>query len=568
MGKKDKKNPQLQSVATDADPLYDYKADKVFRQYANRQLPFSTARTNSTLESYAGPWTRAEAIHLLRRTTFGLKNSDVNTLLALTPGQAVDLLIDSVPSTPPDAPLNNYNAVVNDTTGVLPDQTWVMAAYGDGNINGQRLFSFKSWWLSLMLEEKLNMREKMVLFWHNHFATEAQIIGVARNVYDHNALLRLYAFGNFKTLTKAVTIDVGMLRYLNGNKNTAGSPDENYARELQELFTLGNGNSPNYTQADVQAAAKVLTGWRNSTFSSFFDPTQHSTSDKQFSSFYSSTIIKYQSGSSGALETDALIDMIFTKVEAAKHICRAFYRFFVYYAIDANVESSIIAPLAQTLISNNFEIKPVLKQLFNSAHFFDPLNQGCYIKAPMDFLMGTFKTFGMSVPTSMTVENRYKAFNFMRYYGLILAQDLGDPPNVAGWPAFHQFPEYYQAWINSNTLPKRLIFTDSMLGTGINMGGTVFKIDAIAFARQCPKAEDPDLLVDFFVELLLALPLSTAKKTSLKSILLSNQTSNSYWTIAWNNYNSDPSIANENILRIRLNSILLEITRLAEHQLA
>ena len=568
MGKKDKRNPQLQSVVTDTEPLYDYKADKVFRQYANRQLPFSTARTNSTLDPYTGPWTRAEAIHLLRRTTFGLKNSDVNTLLALTPGQAVDLLIDSVPSTPPDPPLNNYNAVVNDTTGVLPGQTWVTAAYGDGNINGQRLFSFKSWWLSLMLEEKLNMGEKIVLFWHNHFATEAQIIGFARNIYDHNALLRRYAFGNFKTLVKAVTIDVGMLRYLNGNKNTASSPDENYARELQELFTLGTGNSPNYTQADVEAAAKVLTGWRNSAFSSFFDPTQHSTSDKQFSSFYDNTIIKYQSGGNGALETDALIDMIFKKVEAAKHICRAFYRFFVYYAIDANVEITIIAPLAQTLISNNFEIKPVLKQLFNSAHFFDPLNQGCYIKTPLDFLIGTFKTFGISIPTNMTVENRYKVFNDIRYYGSILAQDLGDPPNVAGWPAFHQFPEFYQAWINSNTLPKRLIFTDSILIAGMNMGGTVFKIDAIAFARQCPKAEDPDLLVDFFVELLLALPLSTAKKTSLKSILLSNQTSNSYWTIAWNNYNSDPSTANENILRIRLNSVLLELTRLAEHQLA
>lgn len=568
MGKKDKRNPQLQSVATGAEPLYDYKADKVFRQYANRQLPFSTARTSSTLDLYTGLWTRAEVIHLLRRTTFGLKNSDINTLLALTPGQAVDLLIDSVPSTPPDPPLNNYNAVVNDTTGVLPEQTWVTAPYGDGNINGQRLFSFKSWWLSLMLEEKLNMREKMVLFWHNHFATEAQIIGFARNIYDHNALLRRYAFGNFKTLVKAVTIDVAMLRYLNGNRNTASSPDENYARELQELFTLGTGNSPNYTQADVEAASKVLTGWRNTTFSSFFDPNQHSTTDKQFSSFYDNTIIKFQSGSNGALETDALIDMIFKKVEAAKHICRALYRFFVYYAIDANVESTIIAPLAQTLISNNFEIKPVLKQLLNSAHFFDPLNRGCYIKAPLDFLMGTFKTFGISVPTGMTIENRYKVFNYMRNYGSILAQDLGDPPNVAGWPAFHQFPEYYQAWINSNTLPKRLIFTDSMLGNGISAGGTVFKIDAIAFARQCPKAEDPDLLVDFFVELLLALPLSTTKKASLKSILLSNQTANSYWTIAWNNYSSDPSTANENILRIRLNSVLLELTRLAEHQLA
>jgi len=568
MGKKDKRILPFPADLPVSDTLFDYRADKVFLQYANQQLPNGAARTSSTLDAYTGPWTRTEVIHLLRRATFGLRNSDIDTLLALTPGTAVDLLIDSIPSTPPDPPLNNYNSVINDTTGVLPGQTWVNSDYGDGNINGQRIFSFKSWWISLMLEEPLNMREKMVLFWHNHFATESQVIGTARNIYNHNALLRQFAFGNFKAMVKAVTIDPGMLRYLNGDKNTASSPDENYGRELQELFTIGVGNNPNYSQVDVSAAAKVLSGWRINAFASYFDPKQHSTVDKQFSSFYNNTLIKYKPGNDGALETDALIDMIFSKVEAAKHICRKLYRFFVYYTIDSNVEDTIITTLAQTLISNNFEMKPVVKQLFKSSHFFDPLNQGCYIKTPLDFLTGTFKTFGLQVPTSLNVETRYKVFNFVRYYGQILAQDLGDPPNVAGWPAFHQSPEYYQAWINSNTLPKRLIFTDSLLGNGVNMSGTVIKIDAIAFARRCPKAEDPDLLLDFFIQLLLAVPVSATKKLSLKSILLSNQVTNGYWTIAWTTYISNPTTTNENIVRNRLNPLLLELTRLAEHQLA
>ena len=119
-----------------------------------------------------------------------------------------------------------------------------------------------------------------------------------------------------------------------------------------------------------------------------------------------------------------------------------------------------------------------------------------------------------------------------------------------------------------NTLPKRLIFTDTLLTNGINAGNTNIKLDAIAFSKQCSKPEDPDVLIDFFVELLLALPLSAAKKTSLKSILLSNQASNSYWTIAWTNYIGSQTSADESILRGRLNSVLLEITRLAEHQLA
>ena len=569
MGKKEKKSPVFAGDPPSSDTMYDYRSDKVFLQYSNQQLPFGTARTNSTLDAYAGPWTRTEVIHLLRRTMFGLRNTDINSLLALSPGSAVDLLIDSIPSVAPVPPLNNYNATYNDTTGVLPGQTWVNAEYGDGTLNFQRLYSFKSWWISLMIEEPLNMREKMVLFWHNHFATESLAIETARNVYNHNALLRQFAFGSFKDMVKAVTLDPGMLRYLNGDKNTANSPDENYGRELQELFTIGVGNNPNYTQDDVSAAAKVLTGWRINKFSTFFDPNQHSKVDKQFSAFYGNTVIKYASGNDGAFETDALIDMIFSKVEAAKHICRALYRFFVYYAIDTNVESAVISGLAQTLIANNFEMKPVVKQLLKSTHFFDPLNQGCYIKSPLDFLAGTFKTFGLQISTGLTVETRYKAFNFVRSYGQILAQDLGDPPNVAGWPAFHQYPEYYQAWINSNTLPKRLIFTDSLLGSGgVNMSGTVIKIDSVAFAAQCPNADDPDLLVNFFVELLLAVPLSATKKSNLKSILLSNQSTNSYWTTAWGSYIINPIPANDSIVRSRLNPLLLELTRLAEHQLA
>jgi uncharacterized protein (DUF1800 family) len=559
MGKKERTGPASTSTL---------QVDEVFTQYANRELPLGVARTNSTLDPYTGPWTRKEVIHLLRRTTFGLRNSDIQNLLALSPEAAVNQLIDSIPAAPPDPPLNNYNAVANDTTGVLPGQTWVNADYGDGNINAQRMFSFKSWWMSLLLEEPMNMREKMVLFWHNHFATESQIISTARNIYNHNALLRQFALGNFKSLVKAITIDPGMLRYLNGDKNTASSPDENYGRELQELFTLGVGNNPNYTQADVTAAAKVLSGWRTNAFSSYFDPKQHSTADKQFSAFYNNTLIQYKPGSDGALETDALIDMIFSKVEAAKHICRKLYRFFVYYIIDDTIENTIISPLAQTLISGGFEIKPVMKQLLKSAHFFDPLNQGCYIKSPIDFLTGTFKTFGLQVPVASSVDVRYKAFNYVRNYGLILAQDLGDPPNVAGWPAFHQNPQYYQVWINSNTLPKRLIFTDSLLSNGINMGGTTIKIDAIAFAKQCPKPDDPDILLDFFIELLLAVPISTAKRGTLKSILLSNQVTNSYWTVAWGDYVLTPTTVNENIVRSRLNPLLLELTRMAEHQLA
>src|SRR5699024_10279576 len=157
--------------------------------------------------------------------------------------------------------------------------------------NGKRRKSFKAWWVGLMLNQNRSLHEKMTLFWHNLFATETASIGDARMAYKNNVLLRQYAFGNYKMLTKLVTKDAAMLRYLKGYLNTKNATDENYARELQELFTVGKDPTQQYTQSDVEAAAKVLTGFRidTSTVTYYFDPSKHDTTNKQFSSFYNNT---------------------------------------------------------------------------------------------------------------------------------------------------------------------------------------------------------------------------------------------------------------------------------------
>jgi len=554
-------------------PQIPLSRDAVFRRYAN-QLPI-LAKTTASLNPYTGIWGAAEAVHLLRRTMFGVKHGDVQTLAALpNASAAVDYMLHTgtanpAPSTP-TPPLNNYNATYADPTGVAAGATWVNAAYGDGTVDYHRRMSLKAWWVSLMLNQGASITERMVLFWHNYFATETDASGQARYSYKHNALLRQYALGNFKTLTRQVTTDPAMLRYLNGYLNTKTAPDENYARELQELFTVGKENNPNYDEDDVQAAARVLTGWRIDTNgASYFDPTRHDVNAKVFSTFYGNQSIAYQSGAAGANETDALINMLFAKVETAWHFCRRLYRFFVYYAIDASVEQDIIQPLAQTLINNNFEVKPVLAQLFKSEHFFEVASRACFIRQPLDLVVGTMRTFGVQIPGTLSVENAYKIYNYLRGYGSTLAQDLGDPPGVAGWPAFYQVPEFYQVWINSNTLPKRFLFTDMMLGSGFTAGsGTTIKISVTAFAAQCPTPDDPDALLAWIVQLLLGLPLSTTKLASLKAILLSNQTQNYYWSTAWNDYVTSPNATNTNIVRTRLTTLLLELTRLAEHQLA
>ncbi|MBS1771776.1 MAG: DUF1800 domain-containing protein [Bacteroidetes bacterium] len=541
--------------------------DEVYKKYANKTMPTGLGKTTSSLTPYTGAWTKTEVIHLLRRTTFGVKYADIQTLLGMTMTQAVDKLLN-VSTTPPAPPVNNYNGSYADPTVPL-GQTWVNAPYDSGT-SGYRMYSLKSWWLGLMINQDLSILEKMTLFWHNHFSTEVFTMD-ARYSYRMCALLRANALGNFKSLVRKVTTEPAMLIYLNGYLNTKTAPDENYARELQELFTLGKGYTPIYSEDDVKAAAKVLTGWRinGTTLTGYFDSTKHDTTNKIFSSFYNGSIITGKTGTAGANEIDDLMTMIFSKNEAALYICRRLYRYFVYYSIDATTEANIIAPLASILVSNNFEIKPVMDTLLKSQHFYDMNNQGCYIRTPMDYLVGMFRTFNINIPTSFTVDKTYAVWNYIRSYGASLSLDLGDPPNVSGWPAFYQEPDYYEIWINSNTLPKRLTFSDMMLNSGFSAGtGTPIKIDVIAFADAYPNAWDPNLLIDYTVDLLFGIQMQASTKTSLKiGTLLTGQTSDYYWSNAWNAYKANPNTTNTNTVKTRLTSMLTELTRLAEHQL-
>ena len=482
--------------------------------------------------------------------------------------QAVDMLLN-VSTTAPTPPLNNYQAVVPDPTIPL-GQTWVNAPY-DSNTVGQRYYSFKSWWLGLMLNQDLSILEKMVFFWHNHFATEVLTVGDARKSYKLNAMFRANALGNFKTLVKNVTIDSSMLVYLNGYLNTSTAPDENYGRELQELFCIGKGFTPIYNEDDVKAAAKVLTGWRinGTTLNGYFDSTKHVTTNKLFSSYYGNTVIAGKTGANGATELDDMLNMIFNQQDCALHICRKLYRFFVYYDIDSTVEANIIAPLASLLIGNGYNIKPVLSALLKSEHFYDLNSEGCFIRTPLDFLVGTFRTFEIDIPTSLPVDKTYTIWNYIRSLGANLALDLGDPPNVAGWPSYYQEPDYYETWINSNTLPRRMQYMDMLINSGFTAGtGTTIKIDPIKYAKLCPNVADPNILVDWSVDILLGIGLAQGTKDSIKTgTLLSGQSSDYYWTQAWTNSISNPTTTNINIVKTRLNSMLVEITRLAEYHL-
>ena len=274
------------------------------------------SRTTSGINEYTGPWTKNEVQHFLKRTMFGSTKADIDYFLTKTMVQAVDELTNPVAPLP-SPPVNDYSPGTADPN-VAAGATWINNPVTDGTLNSLRRASFKKWWTGVMINQDRSIREKMTLFWANHFGTETVEIGNAHYVYRHHNLLRQSCLGNFKQLIKDVTIDTGMLLYLNGYLNTASAPDENYGRELQELFTIGKDPITNlaaYTEDDVKKAAKVLTGWRinGTTFVSYFDPNRHDTANKQFSSFYNSTTITGRTGANGALETDDLINMLFQK---------------------------------------------------------------------------------------------------------------------------------------------------------------------------------------------------------------------------------------------------------------
>ncbi len=540
------------------------------------ELPmFEPPLPSSGLNPYTGPWTDAEVAHLLKRTMFGAKKADIIYFKGKSLQQAVDELLTINP-VPPAAPLKEYTT---STTATTPDTnialgtTWVNDPNNDGTVASQRRGSFKKWWMGLMINQERSILEKMTLFWHNHCATETNDIGNAQYVYKHHALLRANALGNFKTLTRAITVDPAMLVYLNGQINTATAPDENYGREIQELFCCGKGKDSLYTEGDVKAAAQVLTGWRNNstTISSYFDATRHNTTNKQFSAFYNNTVITGKTGSTaGDLELDALLDMIFSTQEVAKYFCRRLYRWFVYYDIDDTIEANVITPMANLFRQSKYEVKPVIAALLKSEHFFDSLSRGAQIKSPVDLVVGLCREFEIQFQPETDYVTNYGFYNYLVSWVSNMQQNIGDPPDVSGWKAYYQMPQFYEIWINSDTLPKRNQYTDTMIVSGYTFNAKKIQIDGVAVAQSLSSPGDPNKLIDELCKKMLRVDISLASKNQLKTdILLGGQSTDIYWTDAWTLFLTTPTnTSNATTVKNRLRDLIKYLMNLPEYQLA
>lgn len=552
-------------------------ASVVFSEILPEDSRASRPSLDSGIATYSGEWGQQQIAHLLKRTLIGVTKSELNHFAARSMEEAVDEILQSSPMG--NLPINDYAGPDSDVTDpdVALGDSWVEAPYNN-DLEGYRIISLKGWIIRNMLQQEATIQEKMNLFWHNLLATQFFSVFVGKASYQYYEMLHENAFGNFRELIKKLTVDPSMLLFLNGTSNNKEAPDENYSRELQELFCIGKGSGAGFTEGDVQAAARVLTGWVVSG-ESFEDPGQatsffyhpwHDTNDKQFSPFYGNTIITGRSGVQGAEETDELLDMIFDTNEVALYICRRLYNFFVYHEIDEATESNVIVPLAEIFRNGNYEILPVLKALFKSEHFYDSANRGAVIKNPADHLLGLWKTFGMDLSELDRYESFYTHLS-LNYSMAEVGMEIGDPPSVSGWQAYYQEPTFDRFWINTDTITKRALRQDSILfpswGHWVNENLRI-KADLPRFIETLDNPSDPNELINECSLLMHGIELSEEVRSGFKSILLSGQSDDFYWTDAWNLYVSDKSNEEYRLtVETRLVSLFQPFLQLAEFQL-
>lgn len=489
------------------------------------------------LQTYNGTWGFEEAAHLLRRTIYGPTKARIQQ--AVEEGLEGTIARLMAEPTAVDPPV--YYDFEDDPLAKI-GETWVDKPITP-NIPGiyfNRAKTIWAWWFMHMRRNQQTLTEKMMLFWHNHFVVAES--GSPNMNWTYLSLLKDFAFGDFRELTKRITIDQSMLIYLNGTQNEKAEPNENYARELLELFTIGKGplagegDYTHYTEQDIAAIAKALTGWvawNGDILEARFVDGRHDNSVKQLSHRFGSKQIEDE----GEDEYKRVVDIIFEQDEVSRFICRRLYTWFVHYKITPEVEAGVIEPMAQILRDNDYVIKPALEALLKSQHFFGKEMRGSMIKNTFDFFFSVFNTLEVSPPPDLLKEYRMWVSWYWEMDKLEMA--FFKVPSVAGWRAYYQEPIYYRDWVNaaSLTLRKQLINKIDGLINYIDEGHKGFNhLDFIA------KLDDPidvNNMIDEICLLLFPRPMSQKHKDYFKETLIPGLP-DFEWSIEYDKYLADP----------------------------
>ncbi len=447
--------------------------------------------------------TYQDAAHLLRRAGFGASPDEI----ALASRQGLASVTDALlhPERTPD-PINDAD-LVQRLASLVPE---------DRRTNKQGtvflpLQTVKMWWTQRMIASPHPLAEKMTLFWHGHFTSKDG--GQAGDfMMRQNQLFRANALGNFRTLTQAVSRDPEMLRYLNGSQNYKAHPNENYGRELMELYTCGIGN---YTEDDVKAAARAFSGWNLRGGEFVFNANNHDNDPKTFL------------GKTGNWNGDDIVDILVAHPATASRLCRQLFGFFAY----PNPEPHVLDALVKTYYSSGYDIRAIVGTILRSQAFYSDKARYAIIKSPAQYVVGTVKMMGLdkaftlqpgditpandmasnpgASPANATDEQKQRGRRLGVLASLPLAmrsmgQDLLEPPSVKGWDG-------NEAWINTSTLLARINFANLMSQSRLAFNGEFARVTA--FVRE--KNYSPAQYVDFLAETLGPLPLSAQTRQTI-----------------------------------------------------
>lgn len=555
--------------------------------------PFQTFKLFLTMPSLTpktddAPLGHYLAAHLLRRSTYAYSKTQVDEFAAKTVSQALnDLFIFPAPELPePIDHLSGENGASWITSGIPP----VSASF---HLNRY----IKGWWIDEAMKS-VSLEYKLMFFLHTNF-TISIFDEVSEDFWDYVQLLRFYAAGSFKEFAKKVSINNLMSFYLDNKINFGHLPNENYAREFLELFTIGKGpqigpeDYTTFTEHDVQQATKVLSGWRPGDRSNpdHLDPDtgitnnypivgNHNITNKTFSAaFQKTTIIGATEDEDMYRELSDFVDMVFAQMATARHICRKLYRFFVHSNISTEIETNIIEPLAQILFDNDYQLQPAVIALLKSQHFYgedsgqatNPL-VGSIIKSPLDLLTGIVSFFEIVRPDA--VEEPF--WHYIQFYHRMTLQDtfegagfnLFSPESVAGYAAYHQAPNYDQNWFSASSIVARYrlgkvllignrLVENELIGTNLDIVGFISNADYF------PNPYDATAIVQTLTDYLFPEPVDTGRLDYFVNDIFLNQNDPGYWGAAWGDFVAN---GNDTTVKLLLRTLVEALLHSPEYQ--
>jgi uncharacterized protein (DUF1800 family) len=409
------------------------------------------------------PWDRKLAAHLFRRAAFGATSAQLDDAVSQSPADVVQQIMRG------SQEAGDFRQQSDELAGTL--------------LSTGKPRQLAAWWAYVLVHTPHPLLERMTLFWHGHFATSAEKVTDAALMLRQNRLLRQHALGDFRPLVQEISRDPAMLVYLDSATNRKGRPNENYARELMELFCLGEGN---YSEKDVQELARCFTGWEIRLGKFRFNRFQHDWGQK--------TLL----GTTSAFEEGQSIDLILRQPSAAQFIAGKLFREFV--CDEPAPTPELLEPLAEEIREQQWEIGNVVQRILGSELFFSSHALGRKVRSPVDLAVGLLRSLEGTTNTHQLVDD-------LRQNG----QGLFFPPNVKGWDGG-------RTWINSSTILGRANMTGRLLGDQKTRfrGG---RLDEY-FARQ--GAEAPEQVVDLLIGLLVAVPLPAAARERVIDICQKN----------------------------------------------